>query len=163
MINNELKIKRVCGFYVNEWHLTTMILPYIVKRLEKGDKLVNVFQYDIKNNIKELLSKMNINAKTEKRLLEINWTSNNIENISKKCEVQIIIAGEFDYVAKENQKIQPAVRDVKDREITIINLYKIVDNKNISDILDENEYVINTSGIKRIEEVFTEYKKTNVM
>ena len=34
------QMKKVCGFHVNDWHLTTMILPYIHKEIEK-EKLVS--------------------------------------------------------------------------------------------------------------------------
>ena len=33
-------IKRLCGFCINEWHLTTMILPYISKEIENNYKMI---------------------------------------------------------------------------------------------------------------------------
>ena len=42
----------------------------------------------------------------------------------------------------------------------IINCYKVSEfDDNINEILDEHEYIFNTSGIHRIEDVFKDYKK----
>ena len=32
-------IKKLCGFCINEWHLTTMVLPYISKEINNNYKI----------------------------------------------------------------------------------------------------------------------------
>ena len=34
--------ERLCSFYVSEWHLVTMILPYINKELNEKAKIINI-------------------------------------------------------------------------------------------------------------------------
>ena len=37
-------IKRLCGFCINEWHLTTMVLPYVSKEIDNNFyKIIDVF------------------------------------------------------------------------------------------------------------------------
>ena len=33
-------IKKLCGFCINEWHLTTMVLPYISKEINNNYKII---------------------------------------------------------------------------------------------------------------------------
>ena len=69
------EVRKICGFYVNEWHLTTMILPYIHKEIEKENTIITILQNGISENIEEILSKMNLNEKLQKSILNINWKS----------------------------------------------------------------------------------------
>lgn len=64
-------IKKLCGFCINEWHLTTMILPYISKEIENNYKMITILENSIEENIKTLIKKLNL--KNEEDILEINW------------------------------------------------------------------------------------------
>ena len=63
--------ERICGFYVSDWHLVTMILPYINKELNEKANIVTILEKDIEKNIKTLISKLNL--KNEKKVLKLNW------------------------------------------------------------------------------------------
>ena len=54
------KIKKLCGFCINEWHLTTMILPYISKEIENNYKMITILENSIEENIKTLIKKLNL-------------------------------------------------------------------------------------------------------
>ena len=41
------KIKKLCGFCINEWHLTTMLLPYISKEIENNYKMITILENSI--------------------------------------------------------------------------------------------------------------------
>ena len=36
------QVKKVCGFYVNDWHLTTMVLPYIRNEIQAKNEIVTI-------------------------------------------------------------------------------------------------------------------------
>ena len=57
-----------------------------------------------------------------------------------------------------NENIQKVVKGIDGKEINIINCYDITKYKDITEILDKHDFVLNTSGIKNIEEVFVDYK-----
>lgn len=88
MKDKEIKIQKICGFYVNDWHFTTMILPYMRKEIEGNKKVITFFQNTIESNIKEMLSKMNLNKTFEEKILEINW---NKANFLRKEEIKQIL------------------------------------------------------------------------
>ena len=169
MRENGNNVTRVCSFYVNDWHLTTMLLPYINKTINENKKVLTILESGIKDNIEELLSKMNLKAETQNRILEINWNSRPVCKFSKiKDEIRtllkdvqainIIVDGNKEYLEIANKNIDKVTKDIKDKEITVINCHEISKYKEINAILDKNDFVLNTSGIKEIKEVFTEYK-----
>lgn len=170
MNNNKNEIRKVCSFYVNEWHLTTMILPHINKTIEENTKVLTILQNGIKNNIEELLSKMNLNMETQNKILEINWTSKSIckyAEIKKQIEaiasdvqeIEIIVNGSGEYIEIANKNIEKVLKDITGKKITIIDCYEATQYKEINHILDKHDFVLNTAGIKEIEEVFVDYKR----
>ena len=42
-------IKKLCGFCINEWHLTTMVLPYISKEINNNYKIITILEKGIEN------------------------------------------------------------------------------------------------------------------
>lgn len=170
MINSEIKVNKVCGFYVNNWHLTTMILPYINKSLKENRQIITIMETGIKEEVKELLSRMNLNNDTQTKILNIDWTSKPVckyskikEEIEKKLKnskkLNIIINGTKEYIEIANQNIYKVIKNLRIKEITIINCYEITKQSDVKEVLNENEFVINTSGINKIEDVFKDYKK----
>lgn len=169
----ENKMTKVCGFYVNDWHLTTMLLPQINKLMNKNEKVQTIFENGIKNNIEEIVSKMNLKLETEKQILEINWDSNKIckfSEIKKQIEenwvdgqvVNIIVSGSDKYIEIANEIIEKVVKTIKGKQITVINCYESTENREIDEILDKHDYILNTSGIKEIDEVYVSYKRKQV-
>lgn len=170
MINSETKVNKVCGFYVNNWHLTTMILPYINKSLKENKQIITIMEKGIKEEVKELLSRMNLNNDTKEEILNIDWTSKPAckyskikEEIEEKLKdgekLNIIINGTKKYIEIVNANICKAIGNLKDKEITVINCYEITKQSDVKEVLDNNEFVLNTSGINKIEDVFKDYKK----
>lgn len=158
----DTEIKKICGLYVNEWHLTTMILPYIHKTIKEKNKVITILENGIKDNILELLSKMNLDNKLNEKILEINWTSNKTckyEEIKYQIqeqnkEIKIIVKGTTQYIKNANRNIEKLINEIKPKEVTIINCYDVSKYKNVNEILKQYEYIINTAGIRKVEEVF---------
>ena len=174
MENKENVIKKVCSFYVNEWHLTTMMLPHINENLIKNVKVITLLEKGIKNNVEELVSKMNLKESIKSQILEINWTSNVKykykeiekylkENLKKQDNIEIIINGKNSYIDIINSNIEEFInknqKKLKNKYITIINCYEVTQFNNISEVIDKHDLILNTSGYRKIEEVFTDYKK----
>ncbi|MBO5479523.1 MAG: hypothetical protein J6A04_07630 [Clostridia bacterium] len=166
MNNKENNIKKVCAFYVNDWHFTTMILPYIANEIKSKNKIITILQNNMKSNIEEILSKMNLNQKLKEEILEINWTKNfpiKYSNIKQEIQqidgqvkdINIFINGDKEFIKMVNQNIEKLIEKFNLRtSITIVNFYDITKFTNVSEITDEHQYILNTSGIKKIKEVF---------
>lgn len=168
-------IKKVCGFYVSGVHLITMILPYVRQQLENEIKFETFFEYNLKENANIVLTNLIINNEDKQKISNINWKNTKIQkysNIEKKLknvlesnkEINILVSGSKKYI-KEINKILNKIFDkytnkINHKYITIINCFEVTEfDDNIREILDVHEYILNTSGIHRIEEIFEDYKK----
>ena len=69
MENLKKSTEKLCSFYVSEWHLVTMILPYINRELNEKANITTVLEKNIEENIRTLISKLNL--KNEREILEI--------------------------------------------------------------------------------------------
>ncbi len=170
MRENNSNVTKVCSFYVNDWHLTTMLLPHINRTINENKKVLTIFETGIKNNIEELLSKMNLREGIQNKILEINWDSRKVckfKEIKSEIElllkdvqaVNIIVNGDEEYIKIANTNIDKVIKNIFGKEITVINCYEIAKQKEINTILDKYDFVLNTSGIKEIREIFRDYKK----
>lgn len=166
------KVEKLCGFYVSNWHLATMLLPYINHQIDKEAKIITILENSIEENIKTLVEKLNL--KNEKEILEIRWTNLNskkysdIENILKQeirktKENIILINGCKDYIIKNNENINKWIKKSSTNKIKIINLFEVTEfNHNIMEILNAHDRMLNTSGEKEISEVFEGYVREEV-
>lgn len=168
-------VKRVCGFYVSSVHLITMILPYIKEQTNKDVKFETVLEYNLKENVSNVLSNLVINDKEREKISNINWNSNKIQkysNIEKKLksslennnEINILISGSRKYIEEANQVIDKFMNKntnrIDGKKITIIDCYEVTEfDDNIREILDTHDLMINTSGVHKIEDIFEDYKK----
>ena len=163
------KIEKLCSFYVSDWHLTTMILPYINSKIEEKANIIPVLENNLEKNIKILVEKLNL--KNKEKILSINWKNTNsikYENIKNKLNKEtnnkteniILVNGSKDYIEKNNSNIEKWLEKSSISNIKIINFFEVTDfNSNIVEILNNHNRVFNTSGEKEISEVFNGYKK----
>jgi len=169
-------VKKVCGFYVSSMHLVTMILPYIKNETNKDVKFETVLEYNLKENVSNVLSNLIINDKEKENILNINWNSNKIQkysniekglkNILENKEINILISGSRKYIHEANIIIEKFLKKnsnkINQNKITIINCYEVREfDDNIREILDSHELIINTSGIHELGDIFEDYKKVH--
>lgn len=169
------KQEKVCGFYVSSMHLITMILPYIKNETNKDVKFETVLEYNLKENVSNVLSNLVINDKEKENILNINWDGNKIQkysNIEKRLknvlesnkELNILVSGSRKYIEEANKVIEKFINKNENKingiKITIIDCYEVSEfDDNIREILDTHDLIINTSGIHKIEDIFEDYKK----
>ena len=158
----EKNFTKLCSFYVSDWHLAVMLLPYINKEINKGTKITTVFQNNMKNNIETLVRKLNL--KNEKEILQIDWnTKNNSileryvkENLSGGEENLFIINGDKEYVEKSNEKVIEYIGKNKTKKnfIKIVDCYEVEQNEEkMYNIIKMHDCVLNTSGEHNIEKI----------
>ena len=161
---------KICGFYVSNIHLITMILPFIKEKIQEEVKIETLFQENL--NINQVLNNLIINEKNKQNILKIKWKKtvlekynkieNNLNEILNNEKNIILVGGNINYINEANNILNKFIEKNKLKNITIINCYNISEfDDNIKEILDKHEFIINTSGIHKIEEVFENYKKAN--
>ncbi len=166
-------IMKLCSFYVSDWHLVTMLLPYISKKVNEETKIATILKDDIKNNVETLVQKLNL--KNEQKILDIDWNSKNgrkytnINNIIESNignDILIVVNGDKEYIKSVNENIDKYIeKNIKKIEktnttIKVVDCYEIVEfNGSIIEILDNHDKILNTAGEKEISEVFEDYTK----
>ena len=152
MVNINKNIKKVCSFYVSDWHLTTMLLPHINEKINEGVKITTILENDLRENMETLLGKLKL--KNTEKILNIDW--HKTKDIEKKIkeitnEEEVIINGSMEFIRKANELLQKEMSEGV--TIKVIDCYDFNEYKEIiKDILDEHETVLNTSGEKSKEE-----------
>ena len=53
-------VKSICSFYASEWHLVTMLLPNIDKKINTGVKITTILEKDLTKEMKTLLKNLHI-------------------------------------------------------------------------------------------------------
>ena len=97
------KVEKLCSFYVSNWHLVTMLLPYINEKIEKNTKIITILENNIEENIKKLLERLNL--KNKEKILKINWknfNSQKYEEVSK-------------YLSEQNKNIENIIIKEKNK------------------------------------------------
>ncbi len=164
---------KICGFYASNIHLITMILPFVKEKIQEEVKIETFFEENLKESINLVLNNLITNKKIKQDILKINWKNtelkkhinieNNLKELSKKKNSNIIfIGGTINYINDANNVLNKYIKQNDYKKTTIINCYNILEFRdNIKEILDEHDYILNTSGIHKTEEIFEEYKKAN--
>ena len=167
MKKGKKEIEKLCSFYVSNWHLVTMLLPYINHQIDENVKIITILENNIEEYIQTLVKKLNLKNKNE--ILNIKWTSVNsrkYSDIAKKLKEEmkvenkniILINGCTNYIEKNNANIEKWLEKSDIQSIKIIDLFEVTEfNNHIMEILDAHDKILNTSGEKEIEEVFEGY------
>ena len=158
-------VKKLCSFYVSQWHLTTMLLPYISNQIEKNVKiLVNKLKRKNKDKILSInWNKRKIIKYTDvSKIIKDNEEKDLVLGDDKKRELLIIVQGSREYIEEVNKYITKYLEINKNKtmetNITIINCYEIVEfNGSIVEILDNHDKILNTSGEREINDIFSDY------
>ncbi len=139
MYTKEQKNNKFCCFYVSDFHLEMILLPYINEKITK-ENFVVITEHGLKESISILLNKINIKEDQKSKILNINWENNilNINNLNKK---NIIINGGEKYIKKINSQIEISPLDYK----TIIDCYNIEQlDTNMENIKKKYDGFLNT-------------------
>ena len=46
-----IKIKKICSFYVSDWHMITMLLPHVNNAINNKTKITTILEDDYKDKI----------------------------------------------------------------------------------------------------------------
>lgn len=163
MKNTNDNIKKICNFYMSDWHFTVMLLPYINKEINMKTQIFTIFENDITQKVKTLVDKLNL--KNKDQILKINWKNADINNIIYQLENKlknndnniVIINGTNNYIKEVNKKVENIIYNDKflQKNIKIIDCYDFEENKEkINTIIGKYDSMVNTSGEIKVENIF---------
>lgn len=164
---NENNFKRMCSFYVSDIHLSTMILPYLSEKIEKGEILTTFLEKDIQKEMELLMTKTNIKEKLKEIIRSVNWNRTKLisyENIKEhikqyKGAINVLVVGTEEYINIVSENLKKYLSENNEVKIKEIDAYMLEENKNkFDEILKRYKYMLNTSG-----EYYIKEKNSNSM
>lgn len=142
MVVKDKKIEKTCCFYVSEFHLEMIIVPYVKEKIEENITILT--QINLKNTIEILLSRMNLKDEDKNKILNLRWDGE--ENIKENSN--IIIIGSKEFIQKKNEEI-------KNKNIrSVLHCYDLEGiEENINNITKQYKNTLNTLGKTTFEKI----------
>ncbi len=156
MVEN-VEAQRYCSLYVNDMHLIVMLIPYIEKELEKKEKIITILENDLENEIDTIVKKVNLGREKKNKIKRINWKKNLLskEQIGEIKGETILIKGSYEFIQSVNGVL-------KTEDNRVIDCYDIdTFEQNSRTILEQHNAILNTSGIRKISDMFQINKTLN--
>lgn len=143
MVAEDNKIEKLCCFYVSEFHLEMILLPYINEKIEEN--IIIKTDRKLRDTVEILISKMNLNKERKDKILSFDWNGEKDKKIEN--ESNVVIIGDRKYIEEENNKI--IKNNIKD--VTVIDCYNFEDTKkDIDNIINSYSKNLNTNGFNNI-------------
>lgn len=145
MVLEEKKVKNICNFYVSEYHLEIMLLPYISKKIDNEENITIITEIDLECTLNVVIERINLDKDKKEKIKKIGWNIQNIENIIPNTNVILIGSKKF---------INEKVFELKERQVEnleIIACYNYNEVKNdMKEIVSKYDGMLNTLGINKI-------------
>ena len=133
VVQNE-KIEKACCFYVSEFHLEMILVPYINEKINEDINILT--EKNLKNTLEILLSKMNLAEENKQKIMQLKW-----EGEEPRENSNIIIIGTKEYISEKNKEIELL------KPISILDCYEFEKEKdNMNDIVKNYKKTLNTLG-----------------
>ena len=73
MVIENKGIEKIYSFYVSDFHLEMILLPFIKNKMAKEENVIIKSEYDLKDSLEVLLSKINMTEKEKSEILNLDW------------------------------------------------------------------------------------------
>ena len=129
-------------FYVSEYHLEMILLPFVNRKIEEQEKIIINTEYNLEDTMKVLLNRMNLKEENKEKILGLNWNKKEKQEMYNKSN--IITIGRQEYIDKINYEIKQENLN----NIRILDCYKFDEIKEeIKDITNKYDGNFNTSSL----------------
>lgn len=145
---------KICAFNVNEFHLMTILMPYIYEAVNEEKKVITFFEKDLQKIYEKVLNTNSLFWKNREKLDEIDWNKLEIDRLAEKFNNTkdydiVIIAGKEEFIKRLNRLILNFHTN-----FTIVNCFEIDDfDKDLENLLSEYGKVLNTKGVTEIKKI----------
>ena len=152
MNKNQKTKEKTCAFYVSDYHFEMISLPYINKKLDESKEVIVLTENNLKETIKTLVSKINLNEDKKVAILKIDWENNDLnkfkkinEDIKSKKDMVIFVKGKENYIKNINENIEKWTE--KSKNVEIIDCYDMEEiSQDMDNIMDQYKFTLKTTG-----------------
>ena len=68
MVLEEKKVKNICNFYVSEYHLEIMLLPYISKKIDNEENITIITEIDLESTLNVVIERINLDKDKKEKI-----------------------------------------------------------------------------------------------
>lgn len=152
MNKNQKTKEKTCAFYASDYHFEMISLPYINKKLDESKEIIVLTENNLKETIKTLVSKINLNEDKKVNILKIDWENNDLnkfkkinEDIKSKKDMVIFVKGKENYIKNINENIEKWTE--KSKNVEIIDCYDMEEiSQDMDNIMDQYKFTLKTTG-----------------
>jgi len=135
MVAQNKRLEKTCCFYVSEFHLEMILVPYINERIDENITILT--EKKLRETLEILISKMNLKEDNREKILKLEWDGE--ECIKENSN--IIIVGTTEYIKNKHKEIE------RKNVISVLDCYNFEEEKdNINNIVKHYEKSLNTLG-----------------
>lgn len=152
MNKNQKTKEKTCAFYASDYHFEMISLPYINKKLDESKEVIVLTENNLKETIKTLVSKINLNEDKKVDILKIDWENNDLnkfkkinEDIKSKKDMVIFVKGKENYIKNINENIEKWTE--KSKNVEVIDCYDMEEiSQDMDNIMDQYKFTLKTTG-----------------
>ena len=152
MNKNQKKKKKTCAFYASDYHFEMISLPYINKKLDESKEVIILTENNLKETIKTLVSKINLNQSKKENILKINWENNDLKKFKQidkemknEKDIVIFVKGKENYIKNINKNIEKWIE--KSENVEVIDCYDIEEvSEKLDNIMNQYKTILKTTG-----------------
>lgn len=135
MVVQNKRLEKTCCFYVSEFHLEMILVPYINEKIEENITILT--EIKLKETLEILISKMNLKQENKEKILKLGWNGEN----EIKENSNIIIIGSRQFIEKKNKELENR------NALSVLDCYNFEEEgDNINNIVSGYENMLNTLG-----------------
>ena len=135
MVVQDKREEKTCCFYVSDFHLEMILVPYINEKINENITILS--EKKLKDTVKILISKINLKEENKQKILSLGW--NGEEKIKENSN--IIIIGTKEYIKNKNEEIK------NKNSISVLDCYNFEQEKDfIAEIIKQYKNTLNTLG-----------------
>ena len=134
VVQNERK-EKTCCFYVSEFHLEMILVPYINEKINENITILT--EKKLRETLEILISKINLKEENKEKILKLGWDGE--EKIKENSN--IIIIGSREFIKNKNEEIK------NKNAVSVLDCYDFEEEKNdINNIVKQYKNTLNTLG-----------------
>lgn len=138
-----IRKKKICSFFVSEYHLLTILLPYINEKMSENKSIELILEKDMVEKVKQYLKK--VKEFENFKFLKLGWKKSKREDVNGKKAETVIIIGNEEYINEANE-----ILDKNEKIEEIINCYNIEFLGSLKEIVTKHDFVLKTNGKNEI-------------
>ena len=130
VVQNERK-EKTCCFYVSDFHLEMILLPYINEKIDENITILT--EKKLRKTVEILISKMNLKEENKEKILKLGWDGED----KFKENSNLIIIGSREYIEKK----------ITQNALSVLGCYSFEEEKeNMDEIIKQYKNTLNTLG-----------------